>query len=105
VAKMMIFDGQIYTGAQAVQLHLVDSLGYPDDAVAAAGGMAGLARAQAVLYHRCNDRARSLYSTTPNIPLQGETAVLNLPGLARSRMPTFLYLWEPEPTMEKLSGR
>jgi protease-4 len=105
LAKSMIFEGQIYTGAQAVQLHLVDSLGYPDDAVAAGCGMAGLARAQVVLYHRCNDRARSVYSTTANVPLQGETTVLNLPGLARSRMPTFLYLWEPEPTMEKLSGR
>src|SRR5262249_37857978 len=67
-----IFDGRIFTGVQAAQLHLVDSLGYPDDAVAAACGMAGLARAQVVLYHRCNDRARSVYSTTPNIPLQGE---------------------------------
>src|SRR5262245_20876676 len=100
-----IFDGRIFTGVEAAGLHMVDSLGYPDDAVAAACGMAGLARAQVVLYHRCNDRARSVYSTTPNIPLQGEMTALNVPGLARSRMPTFLYLWQPEPTMEKLAGR
>jgi protease-4 len=30
---------------------------------------------------------------------------LSLPGLDRSRLPSFLYLWQPEPTMEKLGGK
>ena len=53
-------------------LRLVDSVGYMDDAVQAAGAAAGLVDARVVLYHRCNDRARTPYSITPNTPLQGE---------------------------------
>jgi protease-4 len=101
-----LFDGRIFSGAQAVQLHLVDSLGYLDDAVEQARNMAGAPGARVVMYHRCNDRARSPYSITPNVPIQGQIMTMNLPGLDRASMPTFLYLWQPEPTMEKkLSGR
>ena len=45
------------------------------------------------------------YSITPNVPLQNSIFPLSLPGLDRSRLPSFLYLWQPEPTMEKLGGR
>jgi protease IV len=104
-AQTQIFDGRIFSGSQAVQYHLVDSLGYLDDAVASARGMAGLGVARVVLFHRCNDRARTQYSITPNVPLQGEVMPFSLPGLERSSMPTFLYLWQPEPSMERLGGR
>jgi protease IV len=104
-SQQQIFDGRIYTGTQAVQLHLVDSLGYLDDAVATARGMAGLSTARVVLYHRCNDRARTQYSMTPNVPIQGEVMPMSFPGLERAAMPTFLFLWQPEPMMEKLGGR
>ena len=52
-----------------------------------------------------NDEARSTYAVTPNVPLQGGLIPLSLPGFDRSKLPGFLYLWQPEPTMEKLSGR
>jgi protease-4 len=104
-SQQNLFDGRIFTGAQAAQLHLVDSLGYLDDAVENARGMAGLSVARVVLYHRCNDRARTQYSMTPNVPIQGEIMPMSFPGLERAAMPTFLYLWQPEPTMEKLGGR
>ncbi len=101
-----LFDGRIFTGAQALQLHLIDSLGYLDDAVEQARNMAGVPGARIVMYHRCNDRARSPYSITPNVPIQGQIMPMNLPGLDRASLPTFLYLWQPEPTMEKkLTGR
>jgi protease-4 len=100
-----IFDGRIFTGAQAVQWHIVDSLGFPDDAVQAARGMAGLGDSRVVFYRRCNDRARSIYSITPNVPLQGQVVQMNSPGLDRASLPTFLYLWEPEPTIERQGGR
>jgi protease-4 len=29
----------------------------------------------------------------------------NLPGIDRSKMPTFLSAWQPELTMEKLGGK
>jgi protease IV len=100
-----IYDGRIFTGAQAVQLHMIDSLGYLPDAIRTAGGMAGLCDPRAVMYRRCNDRARSIYSVTPNMPLQGQLMQMNLPGLDRATLPTFLYLWQPEPTMERMGGR
>jgi protease-4 len=99
------FDGRIFTGSRAVELHLADSVGYLDDAVQAASGAAGVTGARVVLYHRCNDRARTPYSITPNVPMQGEMSPLNFPGLSRSHMPTFLYLWQPEPSMERVGGR
>ncbi|MCC7084411.1 MAG: S49 family peptidase [Pirellulales bacterium] len=102
--QQSLFDGRIFSGAQAVQNHLVDSLGYLDDAVATARSMAGLSMARVVLYHRCNDRARSQYSMTPNVPIQGQVLPMNLPGFERASMPTYLYLWQPEPTMERLGG-
>ena len=61
--------------------------------------------AQIIFYHRVNDPPRSAYSVSPNIPLQGSLIPLSVPGFDRSKLPTFLYLWQPEPTMEKLSGR
>ncbi|HEY2760969.1 MAG TPA: S49 family peptidase [Pirellulales bacterium] len=100
-----VFDGRIFTASQALQLHMIDQIGYIDDAMQAAANMGGLSNPRVVMYHRCNDRARSVYSMTPNVPMQGEAAPMNVPALSRSRMPTFLYMWEPEPSMEKLGGK
>jgi protease-4 len=58
-----------------------------------------------VLYRRANDPANSIYSVTANIPLQGAGLLPNLPGLDRAKMPTFLSVWQPELTMEKLGGK
>jgi hypothetical protein len=29
----------------------------------------------------------------------------SVPGLDRSRLPTFLYMWQAEPTLEKSNGQ
>jgi protease-4 len=102
------FDGRVFTARQALERHLIDQVGYLDDAVKLAGEMAQLgdaAGARVVVYHRPNDPAHSAYSVTPNVPLQATALPLTLPGLDRSRLPTFLYLWQPEATMERLSGK
>lgn len=101
-----IFDGRVFTAGQALERKLIDEIGYLDDAIAQARDMAQAKDARAVVFHRPTDPARSPYAITPNIPLQGTNALgLSLPGLDRSRLPTFLYLWQPEVTMEKLSGK
>jgi protease-4 len=99
------FDGRVYTAEQAVERKLIDRVGYLSDAIEAAASVAGCGRSVVTFYHRPNDRAQSIYSQTPNIPLQGGLIPLSLPGLDRTRMPTFLYLWQAEPTMEKLGGK
>ena len=99
------FDGRVFTAPQALARHLIDHIGYLDDAVQLASEMAGATGARVVVYHRPNDPAHSAYGVTPNVPLQATAIPLSLPGLDRSRLPTFLYLWQPEATLERLSGK
>ena len=63
------------------------------------------ARPAVVMYRRNNDPARSVYAITANVPLQGAGLFPSLPGLDRSKMPTFLSLWQPELSIEKLGGK
>lgn len=104
-ADATLFDGRVFTANQALQRQLVDRIGYLDDALAAARELAHVEQGRVVLYHRCNDRAHSAYAITPNVPLQNTVLPISVPGLDRSRLPTFLYMWQPDPTMEKLGGR
>jgi protease-4 len=103
------FDGRIFTATQARSAGLVDHIGNLDAAihlaaqVACPGQHAG--PPQVVLYRRANDPAHSIYAVTANIPLQGAGLLPNLPGLDRSKLPTFLSMWQPELTMEKLGGK
>jgi protease-4 len=104
-AAAATFDGRPFTAQQALERGLIDQVGYLEDAVAVARQKAGQPGARLVLFHRCNDPARSPYATTPNVPLQATLWPVSLPGADRSRLPTFLYLWQPDPTLERLGGR
>lgn len=99
------FDGRVFTASQALSRRLIDTIGYLDDAVAIARRMSRQPAARVVLLHRRVDRARSPYAITPNVPLQGAAFPLSVPGLERSRLPTFLYLWQPDPTLERWGGK
>jgi protease-4 len=101
------FDGRIFTASQAQKRGLVDGTGDLDGTIQLAAQLAqcGTDRPQVVLYRRHNDPARTIYAITPNVPLQGAGLLPSLPGLDRSKLPTFLSLWQPEITMEKLSGK
>jgi protease-4 len=107
-AQGTTFDGRIFTGREALARGLVDSLGGLDDAIqfAAQLGCGGNSvQPTVILYRRANDPANSIYAVTANIPLQGAGFLPNLPGLERSKMPTFLSAWLSELTMEKLGGK
>lgn len=99
------FDGRIFTASQALARGLIDRVGDLDEAIQLAAGIGCAARPQVVLYRRANDPARSVYAVTANIPLQGAGLFPNLPGIDRTKLPTFLTMWEPELTMEKLGGK
>lgn len=103
--RRAIADGRIVDATHALTLHMVDSLGYPDDAIAEAERLAGLAGAEVVLFQRQGYPVRSIYATVPNVPLQSELLPFSYPGLERSKLPAFLYLWQPDPTMTRLGGR
>jgi protease-4 len=100
-----LFDGRVFTAKQALQHRLIDRIGYLDDAIAAARELAHIERGRVVLYHRKNDKAHSPYAITPNVPLQNTMLPISVPGLDRSRLPAFLYLWQADPTLEKMGGR
>jgi len=100
-----IFDGRVFTATQALQYGLIDHIGYLDEAIALARRDGCGGGGSVCVYHRKNDPARSRYSTSPNVPLQATAWPASLPGAERPKLPTFLYLWQPEATMERLGGK
>ena len=99
------FDGRVFTASQAQQMGLVDGIGYLDDALQAARALTNCPSAcRVVMFRRSNDRAFTLYDTTPNVPLQNSLLPLNVPGLDRSALPTFLYLWQADPSYVTRGG-
>lgn len=100
-----LFDGRVFTAREALDRRLIDATGYLDDAVCIARRLGGVNCAQVVFFHRAADEAHSPYAITPNVPLAPGLIPFSLPGFDRTRLPGFLYLWQPEPTMERLSGK
>jgi protease-4 len=87
-----IADGRVHTAAEAIQLGLVDQIGYLEDAIDAAKTAAGVTDASIVSYHRPRQYRATIYSSaTEPAPSAG------LPDLARLVVsgPRFLYLWWP----------
>jgi protease-4 len=103
--RRTIGDGRVVAARQALALHMIDGLGYLDDALCDAERLASIAGAEVVLFQRSGYPTRSIYSIVPNVPLQGDVIPLSYPGLDRSKLPTFLYLWQPDPTLLRLGGR
>ena len=100
-----IFDGRIFTAGEAKEHQLIDGVGYLEDAINIACHTAGLPETSGVImYRRCNDRAMTMYDVTPNVPLQSSLLPLNIPGLDRSSLPRFLYLWQPDPSFVTVRG-
>jgi protease-4 len=103
--QQTVRDGRVVLASQALVLHLVDRLGYVHDAIAEAEHQAGIANGEVVLYHRSGYPAHSLYAIAPIPAPLNEVIPFSYPGLDRSRLPTFLYLWQPDPTLPRPSSR
>lgn len=100
-----IFDGRVIAGDKAAAAGLVDRLGYLDDALAEARILAALGpESTIVMLRRDNDRAYTQFDVTPNVAQQAAAVPLNVPGLDRSQLPTFLYVWQPETSLATASG-
>jgi protease-4 len=103
--RRLVADGRVVAAPQALALHMIDAHGYLDDALADAERLAHVTCAEVVLFQRSGYPTRSIYSIVPNVPLQGDIVPISYPGLDRSKLPAFLYLWQPDPTLMKLGGR
>ncbi|HBE68427.1 MAG TPA: S49 family peptidase, partial [Planctomycetaceae bacterium] len=98
-ADETLFDGRVFTGVQAAELGLVDQTGYLDDAVALARNMAGMPESSPVIMlRRDNDRAHTLHDVTPTGGMNSLFPI-KIPGMDRAELPTFLYMWQPEPSL------
>ncbi len=100
-----IGDGRVVSAQKALSLKMVDQIGYVHDAIAEAERLAGVSHTEVVLFQRAGYPARSLYAITPNAPIQGDILPFSYPGLDRTKIPTFLYLWQPDPTILHQGGR
>ena len=98
-------DGRVVAAPKARSLHLVDTIGYVHDAIDEAETLAGSSGSEVVLFQRKGYPTHSLYAITPNSPIDGQIVPLSYPGLDRAKVPTFLYLWQPDPTLLRLGGR
>jgi protease-4 len=85
-------DGRVYTAGQALELGLVDQIGYLEDAIKAGKSAAGLDEARVVTYHRPRQYRATIYSSA-----ETPAPVTGIPELARLVVsgPRFLYLWWP----------
>jgi protease-4 len=99
--RMALSDGRIIAAPRALALHLVDRLGYLHDALHEAAGLAGASDPEVVMYHRPGTPPRSLYAISPSQARLSEAIPLSYPGLDRTKLPTFLYLWQPDPTVPR----
>lgn len=88
-------DGRVYTGQQALDNGLVDSLGYMDDAIQLARQAGKLNRVKVVMYHRPLGYRANAYSQTPGAPSEPQFSLVNISGaeLLSAARPSFLYLW------------
>ena len=92
-------DGRVITSDQAAAAGLIDSIGYLDDAIQLASGLAGCELSPVVL-HRRDDVVQTAYGISPNNPSKSSIISLDIPGIKRSKLPLFLYIWQPDPTIE-----
>ncbi len=104
VAPADTFDGRVLTASEAMRRGLIDRIGYLDDAVGVAQELAGKGRVQVVMFHRRNDPARTPFAVTPNTPAMNDVLPVSIPGIERTRLPTFLYLWQLNPTLQRIGG-
>jgi protease-4 len=90
-----ISDGRVLTGPQALQLGLVDQVGYLDDGISAAKKLAGLSEARVVMYARPDAYRNNIYSLMGSAGSLESLARLDMMNLVRGASPQFLYLWMP----------
>ncbi len=89
---------RIYLADEALQLKLIDSIGYLSNALSEAKSLAGLPdSAKVVVYRRTKYPNDNVYNTSASLPNGGGTPLidLNLPEIIPTLHPGFYYLWQP----------
>jgi len=93
-AIQTISDGRILTADQALQMGLVDRIGYLEDTLQAVGQRFGATGSRVIMYRRPQEFAENIYSAFPTTPSQVNLINLDL-GMGSHASPQFMYLWRP----------
>jgi protease-4 len=99
-ALTRIASARIYLPEEALQLKLIDAIGYLDDALGEAREMAGLPKdAKVVVYRRTKRANDNIYNTSASIPWNTGSGLslidLNLADVVPALSPGLYYLWLP----------
>lgn len=89
-----IADGRVYTAGQALDLKLVDSIGYLDDAIEWAKEKAGVKEARVVTYASPRSYKNNIYSGAEPAP-KGINLINIEAGLPKLAGMQFMYVWLP----------
>jgi protease-4 len=89
-----IADGRIYTAPQALELKLIDQIGYMDDVLKLARQKIGVDEARVVVYHRPADYRATYYARAESSSGGLDVTATQLASLLGGG-PRFLYLWWP----------
>jgi protease-4 len=89
-------DGRIFTAEQALEVKLVDRIGYLDDAVKGMKSSLTLKEAKVITYYRPGSYKGTIYSGFPQTS-DNEINLVSINGDLLSLMPEvqFMYLWRP----------
>jgi protease-4 len=91
-----IFDGRVFTAGRALELGLIDRIGYMDDTVELAKELAGLKEARVISYARPSAYRANIYSRSePIVPHQLNLFNIDGSGITRFFGLSFMYLWLP----------
>src|SRR5437773_609103 len=93
-AARKVADGRIYTARQALDLKLIDRIGYMPDAIEAAKRAVGVEEARVVVYRRPREY-RATYSARSEAPAAAVEGSLARLGAILGAGPRFLYFWWP----------
>jgi protease-4 len=89
-----IADGRVYTAQQALDLKLIDRVGYMDDVMQITRRAIGVDDARVIVYHRPSEY-RATYYARNEVSSSGLDTTLSQLASALSSGPRFLYLWWP----------
>ena len=87
-------DGRVYTAQQALELKLIDRIGYMDDALQIARRAIGVDEARVIVYHRPSEYRATYYARSEVSPGSLDTTVAQLASVVGAG-PRFLYMWWP----------
>lgn len=88
-----IADGRVFTARQALDVKLIDEIGYLDDAIDAARSRAGVKEARVVAYAQGRSYRNNIYSHLEDLPASINLINIDAGSFTGRLGVSFMYLW------------